>query len=300
VGYTKLEEVLRDADIAMYRAKASGKGCYQLFDIQLRNQIIASSNLEHELRRAVERDLLKIYYQPIVSLATQKTVGFEALVRWLHPKKGLLSAGEFMPIAEEMGLSIPVDWWMFRSASQQMQQWQQQFPKMSQMWISLNLSAKQAIQPHLVEQMTRILAEIALKPDCLALEITETTLIEKPEFAAKVLTQLRELGINIALDDFGTGYSSLSYLQRFPVQKLKIDRSFVSKIDTDVDSLKIVRAMVHLGKSLGLKVVAEGIETAAQLQLLQDMNCDYGQGYYFAHPLPDTEATNRIGIELRS
>jgi diguanylate cyclase (GGDEF)-like protein/PAS domain S-box-containing protein len=300
VGYTKLEEVLRDADIAMYRAKASGKGCYQLFDIQLRNQIIASSNLEHELRRAVERDLLKIYYQPIVSLATQKTVGFEALVRWLHPKKGLLSAGEFMPIAEEMGLSIPVDWWMFRSASQQMQQWQQQFPKMSQMWISLNLSAKQAIQPHLVEQMTRILAEIALKPDCLALEITETTLIEKPEFAAKVLTQLRELGINIALDDFGTGYSSLSYLQRFPVQKLKIDRSFVSKIDTDVDSLKIVRAMVHLGKSLGLTVVAEGIETAAQLQLLQDMNCDYGQGYYFAHPLPDTEATNRIGIELRS
>lgn len=300
VGYANIEDLLRDADIAMYRAKASGAGCYQLFDIQLRNQMVASSKLEHELRHAIERNLLKVYYQPIVSLTSQKTVGFEALVRWMHPKKGLLSAGEFMPIAEEVGLGIPIDGWVLRNASQQMKEWQQQFPAVSQMWMSLNLSAKQAIQPNLVEQITRVLAEMALQPECLALEITETTLIEKPELATKTLRALREAGIGLSLDDFGTGYSSLSYLQRFPVQTLKIDRSFVGKIDSDADSLEIVRTIVLLGKSLGLSVVAEGIENKAQLELLREMQCDYGQGYYFAKPLPETEITNRLRIESRS
>jgi diguanylate cyclase (GGDEF)-like protein/PAS domain S-box-containing protein len=300
VGYEQVDELLRDADIAMYRAKAKGKGCYQVFDVQLRNEMVASSNLEHELRRAVERNQLKIYYQPIVSLTTQRTVGFEALVRWKHPKRGLLTAGEFMPIAEEVGLSVPIDWWMLRNASQQMKQWQQLFPKLSQLYISLNLSAKQAIQSHLVDRVVGILSQQALPAACLMLEITETTLIEKPELATKTLTALREAGIGLSLDDFGTGYSSLSYLQRFPVQTLKIDRSFVGKTDSDADSLEIVRTIVLLGKSLGLSVVAEGIENKAQLELLRKMQCDYGQGYYFAKPLPETEITNRLRIESRS
>jgi diguanylate cyclase (GGDEF)-like protein/PAS domain S-box-containing protein len=299
VGYEQVDELLRDADIAMYRAKAKGKGCYQLFDVQLRNEMVASSNLEHELRRAIERNQLQVYYQPIVSLATQRTVGFEALVRWKHPKQGLLTAGEFMPIAEEVGLSVPIDWWMLRNASQQMKQWQQLFPKLSQLYISLNLSAKQAMQSNLVDRVVGILSQQALPAACLMLEITETTLIEKPELAAKTLKALREAGIGLSLDDFGTGYSSLSYLQRFPVQTLKIDRSFVGKIDSDSDSLEIVRTIVLLGKSLGLSVVAEGIENKAQLELLREMQCDYGQGYYFAKPLPGTEITNRLRIESR-
>jgi EAL domain-containing protein (putative c-di-GMP-specific phosphodiesterase class I) len=196
-------------------------------------------------------------------------------------------------------LSIPLDGWVLRNASQQMKEWQQQFPAVLQMWVSLNLSAKQATQPNLVEQITRVLAEMALQPECLALEITETTLIEKPELATKTLRALREAGIGLSLDDFGTGYSSLSYLQRFPVQSLKIDRSFVGKIDSDADSLEIVRTIVLLGKSLGLAVVAEGIENKAQLELLCEMQCDYGQGYYFAKPLPETEITNRLRVESR-
>lgn len=300
IGYEQVEEVLRDADIAMYRAKARGKGCYQLFDIQLRDEIVASSNLEHGLRCAIEYNQLRVYYQPIVSLTNQKTVGFEALVRWMHPEQGLLTAGEFMPIAEEVGLSIPIDWWMFRTVITQMKRWQQEFPALLHRWMSLNLSAQQAVQPNLVERIARGLTEDALQPECLALEITETTLMGKPEFAVKTLASLRKLGISLSLDDFGTGYSSLSYLQRFPVQTLKIDRSFVSKIDTDPDSLKIVRAIVLLGKSLGLRVVAEGIESAAQLDLLRQMHCDYGQGYYFAQPLPADEVTSRLRVELGS
>jgi diguanylate cyclase (GGDEF)-like protein/PAS domain S-box-containing protein len=291
-GYEQIEELIRDADIAMYRAKAQGKGHYQVFDTQMRDQIVASSRLERDLRHALEREQLEVYYQPIVSLTTQKTVSFEALVRWNHPHKGMLTAAAFMPMAEETGLCILMDWWILKEACTQMKQWQQQAPGWSTLCLSVNLSAKQVIQANLIEQISQVLFETGIDPKCLTLEITETTLIEKPELAAKTLKQSTNLGIGLSLDDFGTGYSSLSYLQRFPVKSLKIDRSFVNRIDLDSESLEIVRAIILLGKTLGMAIVAEGIETVAQMHLLQEMDCDYGQGYYFAKPLPKTEVSN--------
>lgn len=295
-GYEQIEELIRDADIAMYRAKAQGKGRYQVFDTQMRDQIVASSRLERDLRHALEREQLEIYYQPIVSLTTQKTVSFEALVRWNHPHKGMLTAGEFMPMAEETGLCILMDWWILKEACTQMKQWQQQGSGWSTLCLSVNLSAKQVIQANLIEQISQILFETGIDPKCLTLEITETTLIEKPELAAKTLKQSTNLGIGLSLDDFGTGYSSLSYLQRFPVKSLKIDRSFVNRMDLDSESLEIVRAIILLGKTLGMATVAEGIETVAQMHLLQEMDCDYGQGYYFAKPMPKTEVSNWLQL----
>ncbi|PSB01125.1 GGDEF domain-containing response regulator [Merismopedia glauca] len=296
-GYEQIEELIRDADIAMYRAKAQGKGSYQVFDTQMRDQIVAASRLERDLRHALEREQLEVYYQPIVSLVTQETIGFEALVRWNHPQRGIVSAAEFVPIAEETGLSILMDWWVLKEACTQMKRWQQQYPERSNLTISVNLSGKQIIQPNLVEYISQILADTDLNPQCLTLEITETAIIEKPELAINTLGKLKELGIRLSLDDFGTGYSSLSYLQRFPVNSLKIDRSFVNRMDVDSDSLEIVRAMILLGKTLGMTVVAEGIETPAQLNLLQQMDSNHGQGYYFAKPLPESESTNWLKLK---
>jgi diguanylate cyclase (GGDEF)-like protein/PAS domain S-box-containing protein len=296
VGYEEIEELIRDADIAMYRAKAQGKGCYQIFDGQMRDRIVAASKLERDLRHAIEREQLEVYYQPIVSLNTQQTIGFEALVRWNHPQKGILPAGDFVPIAEETGLSIAIDWWVLKEACTQMKQWQQEYPERSDLNISVNLSAKQIIQPNIVEHVSEILAQTQLKPQCLTLEITETALIEKPDIATDTLKKLQELGVKLSLDDFGTGYSSLSYLQKFPVNSLKIDRSFINKMDVDSDSLEIVRATILLGKTLGMTVVAEGIETPAQLNLLQEMDGNYGQGYYFAKPLPESESRNWLEL----
>jgi diguanylate cyclase (GGDEF)-like protein/PAS domain S-box-containing protein len=290
-GYEQIEELIRDADIAMYRAKAQGKGCYQVFDAQMRDRIVAASKLERDLRHAIEREQLEVYYQPIVSLESQETIGFEALVRWNHPQRGLVSAGEFVPIAEETGLSIPIDWWVLQEACTQMKRWQLEYPERSHLTVSVNLSGKQIIQPNLVQQVSQILIDTELNPQCLILEITETSLIEKPDVAINTLKKLKELGVKLSLDDFGTGYSSLSYLQRFPVNSIKIDRSFISKMDVDSDSLEIVRATILLGKTLGMTVVAEGIETSAQLNLLQQMDSNHGQGYYFAKPLPGSEST---------
>ncbi|WP_404786260.1 EAL domain-containing protein [Altericista sp. CCNU0014] len=294
-GYEQIEELIRDADIAMYRAKAQGKGRYQIFDAHMRDQAVASSKLEQDLQHALERGQLEVYYQPIVSLTTQKTVSFEALVRWNHPQKGMLSAGEFIPMAEETGLCMLIDWWILKEACTQMNQWQQS-SEWSTLCLNVNLSAKQVIQANSIGQISQILSDAEIDPKCLTLEITETTLIEKPELAAKTLKQFTNLGVGLSLDDFGTGYSSLSHLQRFPVKSLKIDRSFVSKMDLDAGSLEIVRAIILLGKTLGIITVAEGIETVAQMHLLQEMGCDYGQGYYFSKPLPKTEVSNWLQL----
>jgi diguanylate cyclase (GGDEF)-like protein/PAS domain S-box-containing protein len=288
--YEDIAELIRNADIAMYRAKAQGQGLYEVFDADMRDQILEASRIERDLRRGLQRNQFVVYYQPVVSLATENAIGVEALVRWQHPQRGLMAAGEFMPIAEDTGLSVMIDWWVAREACQQVKNWQDQYPELSSLRLSINLSGLQIIQPVLVERISHILTMTELDPQDLTLELTETTLIEKPEQATTVLKKLDQLGIRLSLDDFGTGYSSLSYLQRFPVKSLKIDRSFVHKMETDSESLEIVRATVSLGKTLGLAVVAEGIETAPQLDLLKQMGCDYGQGYYFAQPCPPLQA----------
>jgi diguanylate cyclase (GGDEF)-like protein/PAS domain S-box-containing protein len=290
IGYEQLEELIRDADIAMYRAKASGRGCYQIFDTTMRDQVVANSYLENELRRAIERQGLSVYYQPIICLLTQKIKGFEALVRWQHPKRGMIPASDFIPLAEESGLCPLIDRWVLQEACRQLKKWQEQYPGMPALTMSVNLSVKQFLQPNLVDYISHVLAETDLAPRYLILEITESTLIEKPEIAIDTLEKLKSLGIGLSLDDFGTGYSSLSYIQRFPVDSLKIDRSFISKIDVDTDSLEIVRVIALLGLTLGIDVVAEGIEKPAQLELLQQLQCEHGQGYLFAKPLSAKEA----------
>jgi diguanylate cyclase (GGDEF)-like protein/PAS domain S-box-containing protein len=296
IGYEQLEELIRDADIAMYRAKASGRGCYQIFDTTMRDQVVANSYLENELRRAIERQGLSVYYQPIICLLTQKIKGFEALVRWQHPKRGMIPASDFIPLAEESGLCPLIDRWVLKEACYQLKKWQEQYPEIPALTISVNLSVKQFLQPNLVDYVANVLAETGLKPSYLILEITESTLIEKPEIAIETLEKLKSLGIGLSLDDFGTGYSSLSYIQRFPVDSLKIDRSFISKIDTDNDSLEIVRVIALLGLTLGIDVVAEGIEKPAQLELLRQLQCEHGQGYLFAKPLSAKEAESWVSV----
>jgi diguanylate cyclase (GGDEF)-like protein len=296
IGYEHLEELIRDADIAMYRAKASGRGCYQIFDTTMRDQVVANSYLENELRRTIERQGLTVYYQPIISLFTQKIKGFEALVRWQHPKRGMIPAADFMPLAEESGLCVLIDRWVLQEACRQLKKWQEKYPAMPFLTMSINLSGKQFVQPNLVEYIAQVLAETRLEASGLILEITESTLIEKPELAVETLEKLKALGIGVSLDDFGTGYSSLSYIQRFPVDSLKIDRSFISRIDADTDSLEIVRVISLLGLTLGIDVVAEGIETPVQLELLQQLQCEHGQGYLFAKPLSAAEGEAWLGV----
>ncbi|MBE9167283.1 EAL domain-containing protein [Pleurocapsales cyanobacterium LEGE 06147] len=281
IGYEQIEELLRDADIAMYRAKAKGRGRYEVFDTVMRSQVLSVLQLENDLRQAFERDELIVYYQPIVSLTTQEIVSFEALVRWHHPQRGLICAAEFIPIAEEIGLIVPIDRWVLREACRQMKAWQEERQISSSSTISVNLSSRDLIQPNLVEQIRQILDETGLEASSLNLEITESAIIENPESAAVLLAELKALGIGLSLDDFGKGYSSLNYLHRFPIDLIKIDRSFISRI---LESLEIVRAIVTLGNSLGLKIVAEGVETSEQLALLQQLSCQYAQGYLFSPP----------------
>jgi diguanylate cyclase (GGDEF)-like protein/PAS domain S-box-containing protein len=282
IGYERVEDILRDADIAMYSAKNQGKGCYKLFDISMRDRAMMTSQLENELRKAIERDEFVVHYQLIVSLETQETVGFEALVRWHHPQQGLIPPAEFIPVAEETGLIVAIDLLVLRKACRQMKLWQDTQQISLSSTISVNLSSKQLLQPNLVEQIRTILEETGLEASNLNLEITESAIIENPKSAAVLLAKLKALGIGLSLDDFGTGYSSLSYLHRFPVNILKIDRSFINKMELEPERFEIVRAIVTLGNALGLQVIAEGVETTEQLVLLQELQCQYGQGYFFS------------------
>lgn len=287
--HDSVESLIRDADIAMYRAKAKGSGCYEIFDPAMGQQVMSISRLENDLRGAIERQELTVYYQPIISLPTRTIRGVEALVRWQHPQKGLISPGEFIPIAEETGLISAIDRWVLREACRQMQRWlahqSQPFP----FKVSVNLSSHQCLQPTLSEEVERILLEVGLPPHYLTLEITETALISDPALAATILGKIKALGVSLSLDDFGTGYSSLSYLHRFPVDVLKIDRSFIGNLDGTSERLEIVKAIINLGQTLNLDVVAEGIETEPQLKLLKQLQCRYGQGYLFSRPLPVTK-----------
>lgn len=286
------EQLLRDADTAMYAAKRHAKTYYQLFDTEMHERTLATLHLETELRQAWERQSFDIYYQPIVDLSQGRIAGFEALLRWIHPTRGLITPGKFIPAAEEIGLILPIGQWVLYEACRQLKLWQEQFNL--PLSISVNLSAKQFAQDRLLEQIDLILQETNLQADLLRLEITESIIIDDTELVLTILQALKGRGIRLSLDDFGVGYSSLSYLHRFPIDILKIDRSFVDSIDRDDGYLELVKVIYMLAHNLGMQVVAEGIETMPQLAYLQQIGCEYGQGYYFAKPLSQAEATRLL------
>lgn len=301
LDFTHAEDLLRSADTALYRAKALGGTRSVVFDAEMHNRALMRLQLETDLRHALSgpqvypyRSEFCVYYQPIVSLKTRQITGFEALVRWQHPERGLVAPAEFVPIAEETGLIVPLGWVVLQEACRQMHAWQVQFPGNSSITVSVNLSVKQVAQPNLVTRIREILEATKLHPDRLRLEITESALMENAEAAAKQLHELRSLGVHLSLDDFGTGYSSLAYLHRFPIDTLKVDRSFISRVDTHGESLEIVRTIVTLAWNLGIEVVAEGIETNKQLAQLRALRCEHGQGYLFSKPVPGETATQLL------
>lgn len=288
--YQNTEAMLRDADIAMYRSKTKGRGCYEVFDTAMYQEVSQLLKIETDLRQAIVNHQLTVYYQPIVALKNQRITGFEALVRWEHPSLGQIAPNKFIPIAEETGLVIPLDWWVLQEACRQIQEWQTRFPAYADLTISCNLSGQQFSQPNLVPIVQQALKNTGLSAPSLKLEMTESAFIKNPEVAIACLTQLKDLGIELYLDDFGTGYSSLSYLHQYPLDILKVDRSFIQSLDEQDSKLEIVRAIVMLAHILGMTVIAEGIETSQQLGAMKALNCEYGQGYFFYPPLSASDA----------
>lgn len=286
-NYQQPEEPLQDADTAMYKAKLQGKGCYQIFDRQMSLAMLNRLTLENDLQRALAHQEFVVYYQPIVHLQTQKLVGFEALVRWQHPDRGMVSPGEFIPCMEETGLIVPVGMVVLKQACQQLKAWQQQ--GWQDLTMSVNLSIRQFACSMLLADIDQILAETAINPACLKLEITESAIMDNAEIAIVLIEQLRLRQIQISIDDFGTGYSSLGYLHRFPIDTLKIDRSFVHQIQFGSRNYQVVNTIIILSNQLELAVIAEGIETQEQHQWLQQLGCEFGQGYLFSKPLPAAE-----------
>jgi diguanylate cyclase (GGDEF)-like protein len=283
-GYDRPEDILRDADIAMYRAKENGKARYELFDHGMHARAVSRLQLESDLRHAIEQKQFSVYYQPIVCLQTGRLAGFEALVRWNHPRRGLVEPGDFIPVAEETGLIVPISEWVLNEACVQVRRWQIDSLSHRALSLSVNISARQVAQPDLLERIKEALENSKLPAHCLKLEITESVVMENAEAAAMMFKQLRSLGVQLSIDDFGTGYSSLSYLHRFPLNYLKIDRSFVMRLTTDNDNA-IVRTISTLARNLGMEVIAEGIETEEQYRQLKMLGCEYGQGYLFSRPV---------------
>lgn len=278
------EEILRHADAAMYRAKKMGKGRYEVFDQATSKRLERQSQIETDLSRAVERAELFLEYQPIVVLETGRIAGFEALLRWQHPTLGMISPPDFISVAEATGAIVPIGEWVLEEGCRQTREWQRSCPQNPPLYVSINLSVKQFTQPHLVEQVAVALHNAGLDPASLRLEITETMLMNA-DSAIRMLGQLNALGVVISIDDFGTGYSSLSYLHRLPIGNLKVDRSFVNSMSQNKESYEIVRTIITLAQSLGLTIVAEGIETNEQLEMLRKLNCGYGQGHFFSKAL---------------
>lgn len=285
-GQDRADSLLRDADLAMYRAKAEGKGNYQVFDPVMYREVLERLNLESELRRALECGEFVLHYQPTVSLETGKMIGIEALVRWESPKRGLVSPQDFVPVAEETGLIVPLGHWALEEACRQTKEWRQSYSEDLLGMVSVNVSASQLHPLNLVEETAKILKQTGLNPRNLTLEITEDVLMSEAPSNIAVLNELRSLGIKLAIDDFGTGYSSLAYLKRFPVSYLKIDRAFVEELGVDPEDAALVSSMIGLAHTLDMKVIAEGIETSEQLKILRELGCDMAQGHYFSEPLP--------------
>jgi diguanylate cyclase (GGDEF)-like protein/PAS domain S-box-containing protein len=296
-AYERAEDMLRDADMAMYRAKSSGKACYQLFDRERHAPSQDVANLSEDLEKAVERDELLLHYQPIVSLETGKLQAFEALVRWQHPQLGLIAPTDFIPLAEENGSIMNVGNWVLREACLQLKRWQERFPFHASLAVSVNLSSKQFMQADLIDQVIQILQETKLDPRSLKLEITESVVMENIGTATVLLQQLRALGIELGVDDFGTGYSSLSYLHRLPLNSLKIDKSFVKGMVETREHAEIVKTILTLARSLGIRVVAEGVETLEQLVELRRLQCDAGQGFLFSKPADVETVETLLGFK---
>lgn len=280
------EYVLRSADIAMYRAKNSGRGRYEMFDRAMHAEALTRLQIENDLRHAFEREEFFLHYQPIVALGTGRIVGVEALVRWRHYERGVVSPATFVPVAEDTGLVVPLGRWVLREACRQAVQWQQHAPEGSgqPFAVSVNLSVREFAQPDLVRAVAAVLQETGLPPRALRLEITESAIISQKHPAIEIVEQLRALGVGIHLDDFGTGYSALSYLHRLPLDAVKVDRAFTSSIDQEERPLHVVRAIVSLAHAIGLEMVAEGVTTQAQLSLLREMGCNLAQGFIFSRP----------------
>ena len=289
---SQAETLMQDAHRAMARARASGKEHYEIFDPGMRVEAVKRFQLGAELRDAIDNQEFLLYYQPIINLKTRKLAGFEALVRWQHPKQGFVSPGAFIPAAEETGLIVPMGSWILEEACQQMHQWQQTFPHAADMMVSVNLSTKQFNQDNLSEEVQRILHKTGLNSQSLKLELTESAAMEDVNGTIDQLVKLKSLNLKLSLDDFGTGYSSLSYLHQLPTDTLKVDQSFVGRMEEESgEDGEIVKTIISLGHQLGMDVIAEGIETVEQLNGLRKLNCNYGQGYLFAKPLPKGEAT---------
>ncbi len=291
-GYERPEDILRDGFLAMNQARANGGSRQEMFDRKMQSEVELRMRLEGDLRRALERGEFQVFYQPIVLLETWRISGFEALIRWRHPERGLVSPAEFIPVAEETGMIVPIGEWVLRESARQMKTWQDLHPDLD-LSISVNLSGRQIAEPNLVETVARVLEETGLEPGSLKLELTETLLMHHYETAIQKMHDLRQMGIKLSIDDFGTGYSSLSHLHRFPIDFLKVDRSFVGRVGLDPRESEIVRVIVGLGRNLGMQVIAEGVETPEQVGFLRGLDCEYGQGFYFARPL-DAESAGGL------
>ena len=280
------EQLLRSADMAMYRAKAAGRARYEMFDRAMHTDALARLQLETDLRRAVEQGEFRLHYQPLISLRSGRITGLEALLRWEHPQRGLVQPSDFIPIAEETGLIVRIGRWVLNEACRQLGAWQQSHPRAEPLSIGVNLSVKQFSQPDLLDQLANALRTSGIPPSCLRLEITEAALIEKGGAAMGLLGQIKQLGPQIYLDDFGTGYSSLIYLHRLPIDAIKIDRDLVSTMDSDEKNLRLVRTILTFAQIIGVRAEAEGISSAEQLRELRSLNCEHGQGYLFSAPIP--------------
>jgi diguanylate cyclase (GGDEF)-like protein/PAS domain S-box-containing protein len=293
-SYETPEDILRDTDTAMYRAKASGRACFQVFDQAMHSSVAALLKLEMDLRRAVERSSFVMHYQPIISLDAGRIAGFEGLVRWIDPERGIVPPLRFISVAEETGLIVPIGWWALREACTQVRRWQQRWPMDPPLYASVNVSGKIFGQPDIVERVWGLLEETGLPATSLRLEITESILMDHGEQALGILGELRALGVQFSIDDFGTGFSSLSYLQRFSYDTLKIDRSFIAGMQDKADVSAIVQTIVGLGSRLGMSVVAEGVETAGQFEHLKAMGCPAAQGFWFSKPVEAAKAEKLI------
>ncbi len=284
--HTQAEDLVRDADIAMYRAKRAGRARCEVSDTAMHANAVKRLRLETDLRKALEQGEFRVYYQPIVSLQTGKITGFEALTRWQRPE-GIVPPIEFIAVAEETGLIIPMNRRLLREACQHLRSWQSEFPSSPPLTMSVNITSREFAQPDLVSEIRKSLDQTCVDPGCLQLEIIETIAMGDAENSGHVLAQLKALGVRLSIDDFGTGYSSLSRLRRIPVDTLKIDRAFISNMDSDPENREIVRIIIMLAHNLGLKVVAEGTEKEEQINLLKQLNCEMAQGYFFSRPAAD-------------